>query len=43
MTNLNFMINGVRIGLAEVALIFLFLFVIFLVIRNLTMDKIDQS
>jgi len=38
MTNLAFSINGVQIGLAECALIFLFLFVIFLVIRNMTID-----
>jgi len=39
MNNLAFSVNGVQIGLAECALIVLFLFVVFLIIRNMTLDK----
>ena len=39
MNNLAFSVNGVQIGLAECALLVLFLFVVFLIIRNMTLDK----
>jgi len=39
MNNLAFSVNGVQIGLAECTLILLFLFVIFLIIRNMTLDQ----
>ena len=42
MNNLAFSVNGVQIGLAECALIFLFLFVVFLVIRNMTLAKEEE-
>jgi SNF family Na+-dependent transporter len=39
MINIAFNVSGVQIGVAECALILLFLFVIFLLIRNMTLDQ----